>query len=42
MKAEHLLKLARISSQLEREGMVAESDRVRTALLKLGANWQSP
>ena len=42
MKAEHLLKLAQISSQLEREGMTVESDRVRTALLKLGANWQSP
>ena len=42
MKAEHLLKLAQISSQLEREGLNKESDRVRTALIKLGANWQSP
>jgi len=42
MKAEHLLKLARISSQFERAGMIVESDRVRTALIKLGAYWQSP
>jgi len=42
MKAEHLLKLARISSQFEREGMIVESDRVRNVLIKLGANWQSP
>lgn len=41
MKAEHLLKLAKISSELERVGLPEQSDTLRHSLIRLSANWQS-
>jgi len=42
MKARHLLKLAKICSKLEKSGQPEHSDMLRVAIVKLGANWQSP